>query len=93
MVAPSWNHVLSRVQAPQGGHPRGYLTCLSRARTKCLNVSRLLRGICNMVVPSWHWVFLHVQATQGGHPGMYLTWLSRAGTGCFYMSGPPKRGT
>ena len=40
IVAPSWNHVFSRVQATQGG----YLTWWSRAGTICFYVSRPLKG-------------------------------------------------
>ena len=61
MVAPSWDHVLLRVQATQG-----YLTWLPRAETTCFHVSRPPRWVSNMVVPSWNHVLLRVQATQWG---------------------------
>ena len=70
MVAPRWNHVFSRVQAPQGG----YLTWWSRAGTTCFHVSRPDRGVSNMVVLRWNRVFSRVHAIQGVRNMVVLCW-------------------
>ena len=83
MTIPSWSHVFSRVQAPQGG----YLTWWSRTGTTCFHVSRPhKRGVSNMVVPELEpCVF-----TCPGDPRGSLTWRPRVGTTCLYVSRPPR---
>ena len=62
MVAPSGDHVFSRVQAEQGG----YLRWRSLAGTTCFHVSRPHTGVSNMLFPRLNHVVSRVQDIQVG---------------------------